>query len=480
MLVIRRKKSIYFDIAMNKVILSDFNIKVRKILFIVVLTAHSVIQSPGMDVECGLYGSFFTGQGFLPEAISDGLVTETMLDTALSRGFRVLMRLGHFEKDDTRPFKAFQPEIVDSKPHQLLSLECSRRSIVLLKNDPSESLVPLDYQDFSSSNGRSMALIGPHVNASTVFLGNYHGIPSVIKTPLDELRTYVPDLKWEVGCEIDSFENARLGEAEEMARTSSQVILFVGISTEIEGEYGDRLNISLPGIQTELVHRVLRVAQHPVIMIVVSGGVIDLSEYKDDTRVGAIFWAGYIGQSGGEAIADVLFGNYNPSGRLTQTFYANSYLDEVIKQDMNMRPVNGSTGRTYRFYNGEPVYPFGFGLSYTTFRYNFTFTEDVLISQFASECIEIGLIVENVGQYVGDHSVLWFMAPPNAGRDGRPIKNLLDFEKLHNILPSQRKEIHICLSPNMFQLANVDGNFEIILGEWSLMVGDLMKKIDVT
>ncbi|KAG4069586.1 hypothetical protein HA402_005124 [Bradysia odoriphaga] len=445
-------------------------------------TCRAVLDA-GMDIECGLYGSFFTGQGFLQGAIDDGLVTETMLDTALSRGLRVLMRLGHFEKDDTRPFKEIRPETVNSEPHRLLSLECAQRSIVLLKNEPNEAgiqTLPLNYWDYSVASGSTMALIGPHLNGSSVFLGNYHGIPSSIKTPLDEIRAYVPNLKWEVGCDIDSLENVRINEAEEMARTSSQVILFIGISTEIEGEYGDRLNINLPGIQTDLVRHVLNAAQHPVIMFVVSGGAIDLSEYKNDPRVGAIIWAGYIGQSGGEAIADVLFGNYNPSGRLTQTFYANSYLDEAIKQDMNMRPVNGRPGRTYRFYDGEPVYRFGFGLSYTTFRYTFSSNNDIVISQFANECTEIGLIVQNVGQRAGDHSVLWFVAPPNAGERGQPIMNLREFEKLHNISPSESKVSQICLRPSMFQLANDEGDFEVVIGEWSLIVGDLTKRIVVT
>lgn len=441
-------------------------------------TCRAVLDA-GMDIECG---HFFTRSGFLQGAISEGLVTETMLDTALSRGFRVLMRLGYFEKDDKRPYKEFQPEDANSDRNRQLSLEAARQSIVLLKNSPNEvtgvSPLPLNQQDFAD-NGASMALIGPHLNASTVFLGNYHGIPSSIKVPLDEIKNYLPNLKWEVGCDVDSFDNAHLSEAEELARTSSQVILFVGISTETEGEFGDRLNISLTGLQPELVRRVLAVAQKPVIMIVVSGGVIDLSEYKNDARVGAIIWAGYIGQAGGEAIADVIFGNYNPSGRITQTFYDNAYLAQVVKQDMNMRPVNGSPGRTYRFYTGEPVYPFGHGLSYSTFQYTFLSNEDIQISQFASFCTEIGLFVRNVGQRAGDHSVLWFVAPPNAGQQGQPIKNLREFEKLQNILPSQSKEINICLTLNMFQLANEKGEFDVVLGEWTLMVGDLTKRIIV-
>lgn len=258
----------------------------------------SAVLNAGVDVECG---SFFTRSGFLLGAISEGLVTEKMLDTALSRGFRVLMRLGYFEKDDNRPYKEFQPEYANSEPNRQLSLEAAKRSIVLLKNSPNQLTgvlpLPLNQQDFAM-NGVSMALIGPHLNASTVFLGNYHGIPSSIRRPVDEMQSYLPNLKWEFGCEVNSSDNARLNEAAELARTASKVVLFVGIDGDLEEEFRDRSNITLPGIQIELINRVLAVAQEPVIMIVISGGVIDLLDYKDDSRVGAIVWAGYIGQSG--------------------------------------------------------------------------------------------------------------------------------------------------------------------------------------
>ncbi|XP_037040153.1 beta-xylosidase/alpha-L-arabinofuranosidase 2-like [Bradysia coprophila] len=441
-------------------------------------TCNAVLHA-GLDVECG---TFFTRLGYLEAAITEGLVTEQMLDTALSRGFRVLMRLGYFEREDKRPYKEIQSEDADSEYHKQLSLEAAERSIVLLKNIPNEStgipMLPVNRQDFDT-NGAVMALIGPHLNASTVFLGNYHGIPSSIKVPLNEIQNFVPNLKWEAGCDVDTLNNARLDEAEELARTSSRVILFVGITTEVEGENGDRDNISLPGLQPELIRRVLAVAQDPVILIVISGGAIDLSDYKNDSRVGAIIWAGYLGQSGGEAIANVLFGNYNPSGRLTQTFYDNLYLERVSKQDMNMRPVNDSPGRTYRFYTGEAVYPFAHGLSYSTFQYTFSTDENIQIPQFADYCIELNLVVRNVGQRSGDHSVLLFVSSPDAGRNGRPIKSLCEFKKLHNVLPSHSEEVRICLRPAMFELANERGEFEVVLGEWSLIVGDLTKVVTV-
>lgn len=440
-------------------------------------TCHAVLDA-GLDVECG---TFFTRSGYLEAAITEGLVTEQMLNTALSRGFRVLMRLGYFETDDKRPYQEIQPEDADSETHKQLALEAAERSIVLLKNDPNElsgiPVLPLNRRDFDT-NGQSLALIGPHLNASTVFLGNYHGIPSSIKVPLDEIRKFAPNLKWETGCDIDTFENNRLDEAEGLARTSSRVILFVGITTEVEGENGDRNNISLPGLQSELIRRVVAVAEAPVILIVISGGAIDLSDYKNDARAGAIIWAGYIGQSGGEAIANVLFGNYNPSGRLTQTFYDNLYLNQVSKQDMNMRPVNGP-GRTYRFYTGDAVYQFAHGLSYSTFEYTFSTDENIQISQFADDCVEISLFVRNIGERSGDHSVLWFIAPPDAGNNSRPIKILREFKKLHNIAPLQSVDTHICLSVAMFELANEKGEFEVVLGEWTLTVGDLTKLVTV-
>lgn len=436
-------------------------------------TCEAVLDA-GVDIECG---SFYTQSGYLQSAVQEGLVTKTMLDTALSRGFRVLMRLGYFETEENRPYKEFQPEDVNSEPHRQLSLEAARRSIVLLKNDL--NALPLNQQNLGSS-GSSLALIGPHLNASIVFMGNYHGIPSSIATPLEEIRNYVPNVNWEFGCEVDSTENNRLSEATELARTTAQVVVFVGLNSEIEAEFGDRDDISLAGLQTNLINSVLAVAQNPVILVVVTGGVVDLSLYKNDPRVGAIVWAGYIGQFGGEAIADVLFGQYNPSGRLTQTFYDSSFINQVIIQDMNMRPVNGSPGRTYRFYTGVPVYPFGYGLSYSTFQYEFSAGNTISqISPSQSACVEVNLVVRNSGPRTGDHSVLWFVSPPNAGVSGRPIKNLIYFEKLHDISVSESRETQICLTWDMFQLANEEGEITYVTGLWTLMVGGLSKNVNV-
>jgi len=251
----------------------------------------------------------------------------------------------------------------------------------------------------------------------------------------------------------------------------------------IELEEVDRVNLTLPGLQNELIRAVLDASTEPVILFVVSGGALDLSEWKNHDKVGAIIWAGYLGQSGGEAIADVLFGYYNPSGRLAQTFYANEYVNQVDKGDMNMRPVNGSPGRTYRFFTGTPVYPFGYGLSYTTFQYVLPFSgilELAPISRNQEECgLTLVLTVSNSGSLEGGHSVLWFLVPPNAGQNGRPIKSLLDFEKINNLGPNQSSQVSLCLNLSDFQLANEEGEFEVVSGDWRVQVGGLERVIRV-
>ncbi|OXA54418.1 Beta-D-xylosidase 3 [Folsomia candida] len=389
----------------------------------------AAVLDAGVDVECFVSNTSYYSS-YLQEALNEDLVNQGMLDLALEHAFGVLMRLRYFEKNVTRPFTDLLPEIVDSEPHRELSLTAARQSIPTI----------------------------------TVF--------RPIKTPLEEIRLRVPSVQYEFGCDLVSFDNLRLEEAAALARVSLPVILFVGIAgghNGVEYEEHDRANLTLPGLQSDLIRVVLTASTEPVVLVVVSGGVVDLSEWKDDPRVGAIIWAGYLGQSGGEAIAEVIFGEYNPSGRLAQTFYSNEVINEFEKYDMNMRPHAGSLGRTYRFYTGQPVYPFGFGLSYTAFEYTILNPPAFVLKTISQNALDqdcaliINLSVRNIGARGAEHSVLWFVSPPSAGQMGRPIKSLLDFEKLDYILPNMVRQISLCLNRNHFLLANDAGEFEVLL-----------------
>lgn len=185
----------------------------------------------------------------------------------------------------------------------------------------------------------------------------------------------------------------------------------------------------MPKVQHDTIVKVSRCskAKHtntPVVLVVMTGGAIDISAYKMNDDIDAILYMSYPGQAGGQALAEVIYGEYNPSGRLTTTIYHNSYLEEVSIEDMRMRPHNEAVpypGRTYRFYTGQSViYPFGYGLSYSSWDYS--------IDNSSSGIVAVN--VKNLGPHDGSNSVLLFHQGPSAGKNGNPIKSLIGFEKV--------------------------------------------------
>ncbi|KAL7532649.1 hypothetical protein ACHAXR_004759 [Thalassiosira sp. AJA248-18] len=236
----------------------------------------------------------------------------------------------------------------------------------------------------------------------------------------------------------DDFSGITL--CQQMRAGSDATILVMGLNQTIESEDIDRTSLLLPRVQCRAIEGASHCSKAkspnaPVILVVITGGTLDLSLYKDNDNIDAILYTSYPGQSGGTALAQVLFGNYNPSGRLVTTMYHNSYLDQVALEDMRMRTV-GSTkfeeqeedwypGRTYRFYSGSTVYPFGHGLSYSSWKYNLSSNQNErnLVSG-------ISVNVLNTGSMNGSHSILIFHKGPNAEREGMPIKALIGFEEV--------------------------------------------------
>lgn len=183
------------------------------------------------------------------------------------------------------------------------------------------------------------------------------------------MSSYVPNVAYSLGCKVSGEVLPDFDEAIEVVKKADRVVVFMGLDQSQEREEIDRYHLKLPGFQIALLNRILAAASHPIVLVLISGGSVDLSLYKNHPKVGAIVFGGYLGQAGGQALADMLFGKYSPAGRLTQTFYDSDYVNTMPIYDMHMRPtfVTGNPGRTYRFFSGAPVYEFGFGLSYTTF-----------------------------------------------------------------------------------------------------------------
>ncbi|HBG09306.1 MAG TPA: glycosyl hydrolase, partial [Firmicutes bacterium] len=337
---------------------------------------HKVTNSPeesaalavknGCDLNCGrVYPA-------LREAVAQGLISEEEIDQALARLLRTKFKLGLFDPEEEVPFANVPYEVVACPEHRSLAREMARQSMVLLKNE--NNLLPL------GTDLKTVAVIGPNADARKVLLGNYFGTSTQLVTALDGIRRKLePDCKvlFAEGCDLTTTKPGYWGdspksgfaEALAVAERADAVIMCMGISPDLEGEEGaaansdgggDRIGLDLPGMQEELIKEVAALGK-PLVLVLFSGSPLTVNWAHE--HVPAIIQAWYPGEEGGNALADIIFGDYNPAGRLPITF---------VKSVDQLPPFTdyAMAGRTYRFSEEKPLYPFGYGLSYTTFAYS--------------------------------------------------------------------------------------------------------------
>lgn len=311
----------------------------------------------GCDVNCG--NTYL----HLLQALEAGLITEEDITASAERLFTTRFLLGEF--DEGCAFNAIPYETVECPEHLALSEEAARRSVVLLKND---GLLPLDLGKI-----KTIGVIGPNANDRMALIGNYHGTASRYITVLEGIQDYAGDrarVLYAEGCHLyrDRVEGLaqpgdRLAEAQTVAEHSDVVVLVVGLNENLEGEEmhesnaggsGDKADLLLPAPQRKLMEAVAETGK-PVILINMTGSAMDLR--FADAHFSAVVQGWYPGARGGKAIAELLFGKYSPSGKLPVTFY-NSADDLPAFTDYAME------NRTYRYFAGDVLYPFGFGLTY--------------------------------------------------------------------------------------------------------------------
>lgn len=253
----------------------------------------------GLDLDCGPFLAEHT-----QNAVQKQLLMESDVDGALTNTITVQMRLGMFD-GSRHPYAKLGPEDVCTASHQKLALQAARQGIVLLKNDG--PALPLSQQRLGS-----VAVIGPNSDATVTMIGNYAGVPCGYTSPLQGIGKYARTIHNEgcvgVGCEKDDL----FGGAIEAASKADATVLVMGLNQSIEAEFVDRVGLLLPGRQQELVTKVAAASKGPVVLVLMSGGPLDVSFAQNDPKIGAILWAGYPGQAGGAAIADVIFGAHNP------------------------------------------------------------------------------------------------------------------------------------------------------------------------
>ncbi|GFY90052.1 glycosyl hydrolase family protein [Actinidia rufa] len=263
--------------------------------------AVALALKAGLNMNCGAYLGKYT-----QNAVKSNKVEESIVDQALIYNYIVLMRLGFFDGDPTTlPFGQLGPSDVCTDDHQALSLEAAKQGIVLLDNRGSLPLSP--------NTTQNIALIGPNANVTQVMISNYAGVPCRYTTPLQGLQKYVPTVTYEVGCaNVGCGDERGIGAAVKAAAAADAVVVVVGLDQSIEREGLDRVNLTLPGFQERLVMEVANATNGNVIVVIMSAGPIDVSFAKNNSKIGAILWVGYPGQAGGDAIAQVIFGDYNP------------------------------------------------------------------------------------------------------------------------------------------------------------------------
>jgi len=389
------------------------------------------------------------------------------------------MRLGLFDPDSIQPYRSITAASVNTKENQALALNASRETMVLLKNDGTLPLV--------KTKVKSIALIGPNAQATKTLQGNYYGNAPYLISPQAGLAKYAT-VNYAKGCDISSNDRSGFTAACNAASTSDVTILVMGLDQSQESEGHDRTSIALPGVQNDLITQVATCSKGPVIVVVITGGAVDLSTPKNNDKVHSILWAGYPGQSGGDAIAQTIFGDNPPAGRLPYTIYPSAYINQVSMFDMGMRPnaSNGNPGRTYRFYTGLPVYAFGTGLSYTNFsvvvsaeqspiRISHKILKDNLGDNITSSwkydpLATITVTVTNIGTVTSDYVALGFVTPPNPGKDGNPIKYLAGFSRLHDIKPGQKVVVTFTVTSQDISLVNEEGIRTAYTGEWIYQV----------
>ncbi|KAJ7959038.1 Beta-D-xylosidase [Quillaja saponaria] len=455
------------------------------------------VLNAGMDVDCGTYLLNYT-----KSAVTQKKVPVSQIDRALRNLFSVRMRLGLFDGNPAKlRFGNIVTNQICSKEHQDLALEAARDGIVLLKNNG--KLLPLP----KSNTHLSLAVIGPSANSSYTLRGDYFGPPCKNFTTLQALQGYVKNIIYHQGCDhFAKCPTASIKEAVEIAKKVDYVVLIMGLDLAQEREELDRIHINLPGKQQELIKSVAEASKKPIILVILSGGPVDISSAKDDNKVGSILWAGYPGEAGGIAIAEIIFGDHNPGGRLPITWYPSDFV-RVPMTDMRMRPdpSSGYPGRTYRFYTGRKVFEFGYGLSYSRYAYEFISVtqnklylnqsstyhkvEDLdtirykMVSELGTEfCQKISTSVtvgvRNDGDMVGKHLVLLFVRPKEH-RKGNPLKQLVGFQSL-KLDGGERTDVKFAVSPcEHLSRANEAGLKVIEEGSHFLLVGDEEYQIDI-
>ncbi len=400
---------------------------------------------------------------YLKKQVESGEVPLQAVNEAVHRILKVKFLLGLFDDPYRYCNEAREKREVYSPAHLEASLDVAKKSMVLLKN--SNNTLPLKKDE-------KIAVIGQLATSTRDLLGSWKaaGDWNFMKSVLDELKAYNGDanVTYAEGCKVQGDDRSGFATAISSARGASKIVYVLGESCEWSGEATSRTSINIPGVQTELLEK-LKALNKPIVLVLMNGRPLDLS--KESELADGILEAWFPGTMGGKAITQVLFGKYNPSGKLTMTFPRNLGQVPIYYYEKNTGRPNYLSNPKYksRYIDcpNDPLYPFGFGLSYTTFAYS-----DIKLS--GKELAEKGELkasvrVSNTGNVAGEEVVQCYVRDL-VGSVTRPVKELKGFEKI-TLKMGESKVVTFTITPDMLAFHRADMSYGTEPGNYKLFIG---------
>ncbi len=426
---------------------------------------HKIVETPeqaaalalkrGCNLNCG------STYPYIVKAVEQGLCSEKDVDRNLKELLPTRFRLGLFDPPDMVPFNDIGPEVIASEEHVRLAREAAQKSIVLLKNK--ENLLPL------KKNLRKVYVTGPMATHMQALFANYYGVNEDMTTILEGVVGKVSpqtSVMYRQGALLDRPNVNPIDWFSDVAEDSDVTIACLGISQLIEGEEGesiasphkgDREDITLPQNQVDFL-KTIRSKAKKLVVVMTGGSPIACEEVYDMADAFVFIW--YPGQEGGHAVADVLFGDVAPSGRLPLTF-PRSVADLPPFEDYSMQ------GRTYRYADKEPLFPFGFGLSYTTFEYG-----DIQLSKNSikkKEDLRATVTLKNTGSTAAEEVVQLYIKDVDASVSV-PHYSLKGFQRVE-LQPGHSENVSFQITPEMLQMVDEKGKRKVEKGEFKLFIG---------
>lgn len=425
------------------------------------LESAALAMKNGCDLNCG---SLFL---YLTEAVERGMVSEERLNEAVVNLLITRMKLGLFDDPEKVPYNKITYIENDTKQHRELNLKAARKSVVLLKNE--NNLLPLDKNKIST-----IGIIGPNANNRKALVGNYEGTASRYYTISEGIQEYVGDdvrVLVAEGCHLCKSkmnglgqDHDRMAEVRGVCELSDVVIACMGLDSSLEGEdgdegnefaSGDKPNLSLPGLQQEILEAIYASGK-PVVLVLLSGSALAVTWAEE--HIPAIVEGWYPGAQGGKALAEILFGEYSPEGKLPVTFYRTT--EELPPfQDYAMKD------RTYRYMRQDALFPFGYGLSYTDFELS-----DVELDQdIAAEGqdITVKAVLTNTGSRKGSETVQVYVKSCRKDSPNPQLKALTKIE----LEPGASRRVTLTLPDRAFALRDENGDLVLEDGDYKVYVG---------